>query len=613
MCGLVTIYSYRYNMPVVDRTELRSICNAMQSRGPDGSGEWFSSDGRVAMGHRRLAIIDPSPAGAQPMASADHRFVVTFNGEIYNYREIRERLEKQGKVFRSHSDTEVLLHLYEEKGEEMVSELRGMFAFALWDAEKKSLLLARDPYGIKPLYYADDGKTVRAASQVKALLAGGKISKAADPAGVAGFFLFGSVPEPFTFHRDIRAVPAGSLLRFDRHGPSGPKRYFSIPEIFREAQAVGCGITMSECQTVIRKALLDSVRHHLVSDVPVGIFLSAGVDSSALVGLARDAGIKDIRTLTLGFEEYRGTSGDEVPIAEETAKLFKTEHFTRWLHKNEFKAELPKILDAMDQPTIDGVNTYFISKAAHEAGLKVALSGLGGDEIFGGYSSFREIPAWVQALSLPSRIPFLPRLFRNLSPLFVYSAGLSPKATGLLEFGGNYPGAYFLRRGLFMPWELKEIMDKDMAAEGLRQLSPIPYLESILGSNSLGARAKITTLESSVYMRHQLLRDADWAGMVHSLEIRTPYVDGELFKTLAPLIASSRRFGKKELASAPSSALPERIQKRSKTGFVVPISNWLEKGSGLDEWRKVPVLAKPSTHWSRRWAYMVVEAQKQSA
>ena len=273
-------------------------------RGPDGKGAWYSEDGRVGFGHRRLSIIDLTDAGAQPMASADGSLVVTFNGEIYNYRELRKGLEAKGKIFRSHSDTEVLLHLYAERGEEMVHDLRGMFAFALWDGRRQSLFLARDPYGIKPLYYADDGWTVRFASQVKALLAGGRVSREPEPAGWVGFCLFGSVPEPYTTYQEIRALPAGSTLWVDRIGPCEPKPYFSIAAVYRRAE---CDRTPApDRQFAIREALFDSVRHHLVADVPVGAFLSAGVDSGALVGLMRDSGQSDLQTVTLAFEEFKG-------------------------------------------------------------------------------------------------------------------------------------------------------------------------------------------------------------------------------------------------------------------------------------------------------------------
>src|SRR6516225_10303747 len=239
MCGIAGIYAYHYAANAVDRVELRRIRDHMAARGPDGLGEWYSQDERVGLGHRRLTIIDLSERGAQPMVSPDGKLVVTFNGEIYNYRQLRALLEAKGRRFRTQTDTEVLLHLYAEKGEAMVHDLRGMFAFGLWDAEKSALLLARDPYGIKPLYYADDGWTLRFASQVKALLAGGKVSRNPEPAGQVGFYLFGHVPEPFTAYQDIRTLPAGATLIVDKIGAHAPQRYHSIAQVFRDAEVKG--------------------------------------------------------------------------------------------------------------------------------------------------------------------------------------------------------------------------------------------------------------------------------------------------------------------------------------------------------------------------------------
>ena len=248
MCGIAGIYAYHYAANAVDRAELRRIRDHMAARGPDGLGEWYSQDERVGLGHRRLTIIDLSERGAQPMASADGKLVVTFNGEIYNYRHLRASLEAKGRRFRTQTDTEVLLHLYAEKGEAMVQDLRGMFAFGLWDAEKSALLLARDPYGIKPLYYADDGWTLRFASQVKALLAGGKVSRDPEPAGWVGFCLFGSVPEPFTTYQEIRALPAGSTLWVDRVGTRETKQYFSIADTYCRAEAANSPINDEDQQ-----------------------------------------------------------------------------------------------------------------------------------------------------------------------------------------------------------------------------------------------------------------------------------------------------------------------------------------------------------------------------
>jgi asparagine synthase (glutamine-hydrolysing) len=541
------------------------------------------------------------------MISADGKLIVTFNGEIYNYRQLRASLEAKGHRFRTQTDTEVLLHLYAQKGEAMVHDLRGMFAFGLWDAEKSALLLARDPYGIKPLYYADDGWTLRFASQVKALLAAGKVSQDPEPAGWVGFCLFGSVPEPFTTYQEIRALPAGSTLWVDRVGAHQTKQYFSIADTYCRAETASSPGNDEDQQLAARKALLDSVRHHLVADVPVGAFLSSGIDSGALVGLMRDAGQQDIQTVTVAFEEFRGRSEDEAPIAAEIASRYGTRHTTRIVTEQEFRNDLPKILEAMDQPTIDGLNTWFVSKAARELGLKVAISGLGGDELFGGYPSFRDVPLCVRALAIPGKIPALGDLTRWLLT-GAFAQSLNPKAAGLLKYGGSYAGAYFLRRGLFMPWELKAVIDPDVARRGLRRLSPIRHVEALLKPKPRGSFSRVAVLESSLYMRNQLLRDTDWASMAHSLEVRVPLVDSKLLNQFASITARNGSQSKRLLANSPRVPLPPKVIQRPKTGFTTPIQSWLQRDHRMQEWRRVPSLATDKCAWARRWAFQVSAA-----
>ena len=613
MCGIAGVYAYRSTARPVDRDELVRMRDHMASRGPDGSGEWHSPDGRVGFGHRRLSIIDLSSRGAQPMQTADGRLVVTFNGEIYNYRALRSKLEAKGYAFRSNSDTEVLLHLYAEFGHDMLRELRGMFAFGIWDAQEQQLLLARDPYGIKPLYYADDGSTLRFASQVKALMAGRGVSKDPDPAGWVGFYLFGSVPEPFTTYRKVRALPAGSFVRIDQRGLHAPIQYHSIAKTYSQAQERPLSAKgTEEVKALVREALLDSVRHHLVADVPVGAFLSAGVDSGALVGLMRAAGQQDIQTVTMAFDEFRGTPNDEAPEAKRVADFYETQHTTRVIGENEFQSDLPAIIEAMDQPTIDGINVWFVSKAAHELGLKVAISGLGGDELFGGYSSFRDLPFWVRWMGVPSSIPFFGRVLRRaFHQMHGERLGLNPKVAGIAELGGSYPGAYLLRRGIFMPWELPELLGPDLAREGLEQLNPIDHIACTLAPDPVQPFARVATLEASLYMRNQLLRDTDWASMAHSLEVRVPLVDAVLLSKLAELgIAVGQRNIKSLLAEAPSRPVPSGTTQRRKTGFNVPIARWIERQqqSVVSEWKRIPLLRSRRCHWSRRWAYSVARA-----
>jgi asparagine synthase (glutamine-hydrolysing) len=577
MCAINGIFAYREHAPAVDEAELLRVREAMAKRGPDGAGAWISPDRKVGLANRRLAIIDLSAAGAQPMATPDGRLRVTFNGEIYNHRELRAQLEAKGRVFRSGADTEVLLHLYAERGPDMVRMLRGMYAFAIWDEQEKTLFLARDPFGVKPLYYADDGVSLRFASQVKALLAGGAVNAAPEPAGAVGFLLWGCVPEPFTLYRGVRALPAGHCLSVRRGAPPRLTVHFDLREELLRAQEDARPFGTGD-REALAGALRDTVGHHLISDVPVGVFLSAGIDSTLLTALAAEQSGVSLRTLTLGFEEYRGTGADEVPLAQQTAALRGTRHETSWIGREDFERELEAVLAAMDQPSTDGVNTYFVCREAARAGLKVALSGLGGDELFGGYPSFRDVPRLARWLR-PARLsPLAARAARRaLAPLVC--AFSSPKYASLLEYGGSVPGAYLLRRALFMPWEVSEVLDPAAAHAGLERLSTLRRLAD--GTRDVrGAHAQVLALEVSWYMRNQLLRDADWASMAHSVEVRVPFVDVALFRAMSRWLASEAPPRKADAAAAPRAALGPHILNRRKSGFSVPVGEWLAKKAG---------------------------------
>ncbi|PYQ47080.1 MAG: asparagine synthase (glutamine-hydrolyzing), partial [Acidobacteria bacterium] len=469
MCGITAIFAYHSSADPVRREELEKITERMRPRGPDAVGTWISPDRRVALGSRRLAIIDLSDDGNQPMFDVEGELAIVFNGEIYNYPELRASLERGGVHFHSRTDTEVLLQLYRRDGEAMLGLLRGMYAFVVWDARRRRMFVARDPYGIKPLYFADDGSVVRFASGVKPLLAGGVVSPARDPAGVAGFFLTGSVPEPFTICRDVRAVEAGTSFHVeDGRGRGDVRRHYSVAEVFRQAdrQRVFAGLMKPEI--FLRERVEESVEHHLVADVPVGLFLSAGIDSSALATIASRVSRRPVHTFTLAFQEFQGTEDDEAPLAARLARKIAAPHTTRLVTRDEFHADLPRIFDSMDQPTIDGVNTWFVSKAVHEAGMKVAISGLGGDELFGSYPSFRKVPRMVHL----ARLPGAARAARVISH--------HPKAAYVGRFGGTYGGAYLLQRGLFLPDELPAIIGADAAQEGLERLHILDLIDSAI-------------------------------------------------------------------------------------------------------------------------------------
>lgn len=570
MCGLNGIVRLTPGAPEIDRDELLATREAMRSRGPDGEGEWWSDDRRVALGHRRLAILDPSPAGAQPMAGPDGRTVIVHNGEIYNFRQLRRELEEEGASFRSESDTEVLLALYAREGPEMLRRLRGMYAFALWDGARERLLLARDPLGIKPLYYSTEGGLFRFASQVKALLAGGGLSLREDPAGLAGFLLWGSVPEPWTLRRSVRALPAGCSLVVESGAVGEPRRHDQpgeppAPEMDGAAAAVE-----------------ESVRAHLVSDVPVAVFLSAGLDSSLIAALARRHLPEPPVTFTLAFDELAGSDQDEAPLASETARRLGTRHIERRVGRDGFQDLWRQALDAMDQPSIDGFNTFVVSHVAHEAGLKVVLSGLGGDELFGSYPSFVQVPRWTRTVRWWRRLPGLagawPAMAQRLAPE-------RPKLPALFQRAGSLAGAYLLRRGLFLPEDLPALLGRERAEEGLAAYDPVREGERILAEAAPGGRRPesldpwlaVHALETGQYLRNQLLRDADWAGMAHSLEIRVPFVDPWLRWQLArAAFEPARSEGKAALVRRLAPELPAALFERPKSGFYIPVAEWLE-------------------------------------
>jgi len=424
MCGIAGIFAYQERALPVDLDELLAVRDAMAARGPDGAGVWLDERRRIGLAHRRLAIIDLSEGGAQPMLAYDSLSVVTFNGEIYNYRELKAALANDYS-FRSNSDTEVLLALYRKYGEDMVHHLCGMFAFAIWDAHQQKLFMARDPHGIKPLYFSDDGLTLRFASQVKALIKGDGIRLTPNPAGHVGFFIFGHVPEPHTLYREIQSLPAGASMAVHRGLTPRITRYFDITQRIIAAQESPLCLSFEEQKELVTEALQTSVAHHLIADVPVGVFLSAGIDSNVISALVARQG-HSLRTLTLGFDEFKGKSYDEVPLAEDQAKHMGALHTTQTVTAQEFFEFLPDILTAMDQPTCDGINSWLISKVAADQGFKVCLSGLGGDELFGGYPSFKQIPRLVHALRRWPQPPMLKNLWKGVVKLLPEQL-LSPK------------------------------------------------------------------------------------------------------------------------------------------------------------------------------------------
>ena len=570
MCGINGILRLDPGAGPPDPAELIRTRDAMATRGPDGVGAWISPGCEIGLGHRRLAILDLSDAGLQPMSTPDGRYWIVLNGEIYNFREIRAALEAKGITFRTGTDTEVILQLYAHRGEAGLAELRGMFALALWDQVGRRLLLARDPNGIKPLYYSVSRGHLRFASQVKALLTSPAVSARLAPAGVVGFLLWGSVPEPFTLHESIALLPAGHLLEVCEGKILGP-RPLPTPKI-----------PPAPTGPSPLAAVRDSVRAHLVSDVPVAVFLSAGLDSAMVAALARDAVATPPLAVTLRFAEFSGTAADEGPLATEVARVLGLPHVAKVISREEFLEVWPDIVRAMDQPSIDGVNSYMVCRAAREAGVKVALSGIGGDELFGGYPSFRQVGALTPWITRLRRLPGLRDLWPALTSKLLSG---KPKIAGMLRYGGTTAGGYFLRRGLFLPRELPAIVGDETAAAGLARYDPESALERTLRAASTGVSGdrwrEVQLLETTQYLRNQLLRDSDWASMAHGIELRTPLVDAWLQSQIEnSSFEPARSDGKAAAIARVAPELPAEVLRRKKSGFSIPTVRWLGMGDG---------------------------------
>ncbi|MCA9511813.1 MAG: asparagine synthase (glutamine-hydrolyzing), partial [Myxococcales bacterium] len=567
MCGIAGIVHHRRSTRV-DEGELVALRDAQTHRGPDDAGAWLDPSGRIGLGHRRLSIIDLSPAGHQPMATADGRFHVVFNGEIYNFRALRSELEQDGAVFRTGSDTEVLLHGYRAWGLGLLDRLRGMFAFALWDAETQELVLARDPLGIKPLYTCIDGDRLCFASEVQALR-GIVDDGGLDVEALARYLVWGSIPAPRTLYRRIRALPAGAYLRVGRGGVDGPHAYYALEDAFGRARAM----SDVEAGVRIRELLRDSVRAHLEADVPVGAFLSGGVDSSALVGLLaeRDA---QVRTVTLSFDV---AALDEGELAREAARQYGTDHREVPIRADDVRDRMPDAIRALDQPSVDGVNTYFVSEAAVRAGLKVAVSGVGGDELFGGYGTFDRIPRIRRA---HDRLDVVPRFaLRAAARAAEWRVGgsVAGRVAKALRHGGDDAGAYFVERSIFSEQDVRRLLAPDLAhaAEGA-----VDELRATVDVARLDERERVSALELSQYLRSQLLRDTDAVSMRHSLEVRTPLVDRTLLESLCTVQPQQRRMGpaKRFLREAPVPPVPDALWNRPKQGFTLPFDHWLRSG-----------------------------------
>lgn len=602
----------------------------MDHRGPDDEGyELFEvSGGWLGLGQRRLSIVDLSAAGHQPMCHAETGNWIVFNGEIYNHRQLRTELEKGGACFRSRCDTEVVLHAYARWGTGCFERLHGMFAIGLYDRIAQSLLMARDPLGIKPLYYALGHWGLTFASELRALKASGLAPGTINRRALAGLMAYGAVQQPLTMFEGTRLLEPGTWTRVDLTQTAGQLAQ-PVPHPYWFFPPTQCGEDYGQSVEALRATLTEAVRSHLMSDVPLGVFLSSGLDSSILATLSAQVSTSTISTFTVGFANHEAI--DEGPIAAQTASLLGVEHHPILLSEAEILHQTQRYLDAVDQPTLDGLNTYIIAGAVRGQGIKVALSGVGGDELFGGYPSFSQVPPLARWLSRAASIPEGVR--RGLAGLATLGRAKAQrqKAYELVTTTPTVRYLYFRRRRLFSDFELDAfgLLPRELGLDA--DFLPPESLPDV-GLDDLDPQAAISVLESRFYMGNMLLRDADVFGMAHGLEIRVPLLDRNLIDQAyaLPGVWRTPRNGQNKplLADAMAGRLNPQLQGLPKRGFSLPQAAWMAGSlrprfehlmdrvadSGILEPAAIRVLWKDflvdrhGPTWSRAWTLGVLGA-----
>jgi len=623
MCGIagIVVRNGRLAPELLERAT-----NSLAHRGPDDSGTVILHEDagvptEIGLGSRRLAILDLSPLGHQPMRDPERGNWIAYNGEIYNFREVRARLESEGVSFASHCDTEVLLKAYGRWGERSFREMRGMFAFALWDARQRRLILGRDPMGIKPLYYYASEQKFLFASELRTLLGTGLVARRLSPAGLLNYLSFGSLYDPITLIEGVSALRPGHYLVWEE-GKIRQEMYWDLGPAAAEPAGANRGQAEEELQATLEQA----VRMQMVSDVPVGVFLSGGIDSSSLAGILSRSGER-VSTFSIVFRE---ADYSEAEYSRAVAKAFGTDHHELMVSQGDALAAIPAAVQAMDQPSMDGFNTYLVSQHTRAAGIKVALSGLGGDELFAGYSSFRTIPKLERFARFWRNVPGVAR--RPLADIFAWLAPASDqnrKLADLARSNGSLLHPYFLSRMLFTPEGRQALMrSRD---ERPLACAEAPLAESLRRSAGFDPINRVSYLEARCYMLNTLLRDSDVMSMAHGLEVRVPLIDHVLAEKLMSLPGAWKldpHTPKPLLVGALHGALPGQIVHRRKRGFTLPFEHWLRQelhgementlravaGGPLasllngkaveDVWED---FQRGRTSWSRPWSLYVLE------
>jgi asparagine synthase (glutamine-hydrolysing) len=564
MCGICGVYHYRAGAPDLDLVHRQQ--SVIRHRGPDDWEVW--SEGPVALAHRRLSIVDLSPGGHQPMPNEDGSLRVTYNGELYGWPEIRSGLAARGHRFRGHSDTEALLHLYEEDGDGLFEHLRGMFAFGLWDAPRRRLLVGRDRLGIKPLYWHDDGTRIAFASELKALMIDDRVERTVDERAIADYLAFQYVPCPGTIWKGVNKLPPGHFLVADADGVR-VRRYWSLPAETDES------LTEEVARERLRAVLAEAVRLRLVADVPLGAFLSGGIDSSIVVALMSQAAPEPVKTFSIGFEEE---SFSELPHARRVAAHLGTDH-REFTVKADALSLLPTLVWQNDEPFADPstIPTYYVSEMARRH-VTVALSGDGGDESWGGYETY----AFGERYARWDRIPR--PLRQGLAGVSAAFGNGSDLARRLRRLGAEPVDRHLEVMAFFAPGEIEALAGHGLRA-ALAAHDPLdaPRRVHREAAARIGPIAALLTLDALTYMSDDVLTKVDRASMIHSLEVRVPLIDHKVMEFVARLPFHYKRrngVGKWLLKESVRDLLPTAILARRKQGFAVPLERWFGGGFG---------------------------------
>lgn len=623
MCGIAVIISPD---PARARAGLEAMVAAQRHRGPDDDGHEFVDDAGVTigLGQRRLAIIDLSPLGHQPMRHQQSGDLLTYNGELYNYLEIRRDLEHLGVTFRGKSDTEVMLAALVQWGPAALRRFRGMFAIAWYRSAQRTLVLARDPLGIKPMYIARVGGAFLMASEVRAVLASGIVPRRLNQRAVASFLAFGAVQEPDTIIEGVSSFPAGSWQEIPID--AAPTAELPKPTRFWLAPAVDNDCNEADAIERIRRTMDLAVRDHLISDVPVGVFLSSGIDSTVIAGLAARHS-RDISSYTVGFADNPDLS--ESDPAARTAAAFGLKHVDVQIATTQALSAVERWLDSLDQPSIDGLNTYVVSGAVKNAGITVALSGLGGDELFCGYGSFTDVPRLQNLMRRAGGLPAWMRALLARAASIGRPLSYREKLIEIAKTGSHLTDLYFQRRRAMSTDQLAALGIAPRALGLTKSFIP-PEALADLDISEDDPIVAVSALETRFYTGNMLLRDSDAMGMAHSLEIRVPFFDTGVIDECMSIPADVRMptgiANKHLLRQAFAGLIPGEVLGLSKRGFALPIRRWMNtslrsrceqsladlkradilESDGIDLiWRTY--LAAPETAiWSRAFALCVL-------